>query len=338
MRLLSNRRSAFTLIELLVVIAIIAVLIGLLLPAVQKVREASARAKCQNNLHQLVIAWQNHHDQRGAFPSGAYAPAGSHTITNPNTGATTWNAPWREPNSTCCPWGIHGWPALILPYMEGQTVFSAINFDIPAYSQSVPEDPALSTWAPPSGERGPGQPLWNGNPNPNALASKVMPKTFVCPSARRVKSESEQKDYALAYDDNPAGENCCPERRPIGNLGPYTGMGWLNSQLQIKDVLDGTSGTFLILEKAHSLNASWCSVKMGCNQFEWVHHQSQGFVYGTRPMNDTLNNSRAAGSFHIGGMNAAFVDGHVSFLPNSMDFTVYRALFTRQGNETVPGF
>jgi len=293
---------------------------------------------CGHNLKQLVIAFTAYHDDYKKFPPGAYAPPGSHV---PNAAGTnfTWQPGWREPNSTCCPWGIFGWPALILPYVEGQSIQRAINFNVPAYSDSIPEDPALSTWAPPSGERGPAvDPLpaqFGGGTNPNIIPSRLMPKIFVCPSVPRVKREDRFKDYAIAYDNNPAGENCCPERRPVGSRGPFTGMGWVNSEVKIRDVIDGTSHTFLIMEKAHDINASWCSQNMGCNQFFWVHHQSQGFVYGTRPPNDTLPNTRAAGGPHPLGLNASFVDGHVSFIKNSIDMATYRALFSRAQQEPI---
>src|ERR1700689_3836689 len=107
-----NRRG-FTLIELLVVIAIIAVLTGLLLPAVQKVREAAARGKCTNNLKQIGLALHSYHDANLVFPSG-YVDGN----TNPSS----------TPDNDVGPgWG---WAAYLLPYLEQGDLFNQINFNV----------------------------------------------------------------------------------------------------------------------------------------------------------------------------------------------------------------
>jgi prepilin-type processing-associated H-X9-DG protein len=223
----------------------------------------------------------------------------------------------------------------VLPYIEGDNVYKSINFSVPAYAENLHENNSTDNpagWGPASRDRGPA-----GNVA-NRLAANSMPKTFVCPSAPRVKPENQHKDYAVGYDANPAGENCCPERRPSGSLGPFTGMGWINSKVKIAEVTDGTSSTFVILEKGHFSNQSWCPERLGCNPFIFVSHQSQGFVTGFQPPNSTLPNSRAAVSGHTQGLNVGFADGHVQFISNSINMATYRALFTRAGGEVIGDF
>src|SRR5262249_52762419 len=103
-------RSGFTLIELLVVLAIIALLVGLLLPAVQRVREAANRVKCANNLKQIGLACHAYHDSRGSFPPGY----------------TAW--PSSDPLATSPGWG---WAAYLLPFLEQSNLSQSIQFNLP---------------------------------------------------------------------------------------------------------------------------------------------------------------------------------------------------------------
>src|SRR3954453_2567341 len=102
------RWRGFTLIELLVVIAIIAILIGLLLPAVQKVREAAARMSCSNNLKQMGIACHSYHDSNNTLPPAYYCRFA--------------NVGWNDPNNTGPTWTV-----LILPYIEQDNLFKQVS-------------------------------------------------------------------------------------------------------------------------------------------------------------------------------------------------------------------
>src|SRR6059058_3670735 len=143
--LMSRRRSAFTLIELLVVIAIIAVLIGLLLPAVQKVREAATRSTCQNNLKQIALAAHGYHSANGILPPGQ---VGNRPVGNPP----------RYTNGNGC---YLGELAYLLPFLEQDAVYRIFQVD---WSVSPPA----------------GNPWWNVGENVRASRARI--KTYLCPS------------------------------------------------------------------------------------------------------------------------------------------------------------
>src|SRR5262245_3587904 len=150
----AHPRSGFTLIELLVVIAIIAILIALLVPAVQKVREAAARTQCANNLKQIVLAAHNYYDKTQMFPAG-------------NKGPTSFTGVWRDPTVGNLPWGYVSWTAEILPYVEKTDLYNALDFNKPAYVHSLIENGA---------ERGP------AGDTANKFVAENTPPVYQCPS------------------------------------------------------------------------------------------------------------------------------------------------------------
>jgi prepilin-type N-terminal cleavage/methylation domain-containing protein/prepilin-type processing-associated H-X9-DG protein len=320
------RRSAFTLIELLVVIAIIAILIGLLIPAVQKVRDSASRSSCSNNLKQLATAVHSYHDANGTLPCNGQGTA-SYNASTP-----AWS-----------------WLARILPYIEQGNLYTACGVPT-ANLNSNPAGlgTAVKTFLCPADLSINGAPRTNcadiGNPG-QGVGNTCY---------KGVCGDNWQWGNNVGVVYNPVNCPTCPPPNSgyngldAGNGIFYRSDGgtpasWAGGHLALtlSNITngDGTANTFMIGEDIPAYN-QWCA---------WPYMNA---ATGTCAI--PLNNSTVAGqagfnnpgdwpdnySFRsnhnsFAGANFAFADAHVSFITNNIPIATYRALATYNGGEVV---
>jgi prepilin-type N-terminal cleavage/methylation domain-containing protein/prepilin-type processing-associated H-X9-DG protein len=342
-------RRAFTLLELLVVIAILAVLIGLLLPGVQKVRESAARAQCQNNLKQLGIALHHYHDIRHCFPPGLVTVSANLSDADA-TGFT-----------------------FLLPYLEQDNTAKLYSFDEPWYAranyQAVGTEIALF-FCPSNRTNGtidlaPMAAEWN---------SALPPVAAGC-------------DYAFCKGANGA-LNSNWKRVPLQTRGAFgiRGTRQIDGGVRLTDILDGTSTTLAMGDAAAGtpaflardlknpaqpakalltgqpvvLEQSWGAAGVGDSTHPWYgsvlavtaqyglspdprdepmnKRPVMPTVYGGDPRGDNASGLDAISGFrsvHAGGCNFLFCDASVRFIGEGIRAQVYRALSTYAGAEVV---
>jgi prepilin-type N-terminal cleavage/methylation domain-containing protein/prepilin-type processing-associated H-X9-DG protein len=342
----------FTLIELLVVVSIIAILIGLLLPAVVAVREASRRAQCAGNLKQIGLALHNYHASNDCFPSGASASFNqlSHTEAGIPSKPTNWN----------------GWSAqaLMLNYIDQTPLYNAINFDF---------DPTM-----------------NGEAPFNLTARQTQIALFLCPSdsyagdpflnsyygsiGTTVQHEAHQSTGVFAYQTAYGAQHITDgESNTVAfaeglagdqQADAYRGNGVVNVGTPFPNANIAAAGQFpaQVMSNLQACNAGFQSI--GSNPGLASGNRGQDWGWGSEamtlfntivPPNSTdyaFNQCRYvcascyledadhsdiinASSDHSGGVNVLFCDGSVRFIKSSISMQTWWALGTRNGGEVI---
>jgi prepilin-type N-terminal cleavage/methylation domain-containing protein/prepilin-type processing-associated H-X9-DG protein len=329
-----KKRRGFTLIELLVVIAIIAVLIGLLLPAIQKVREAANRISCSNNLKQIGLGVHNYHSATGTLP----------------------------PDRIAMGWAT--WAVLLLPYIEQDNVYSLWNLQKRYYEQNGPAgsaaDPCpyqIKTYFCPSRR---GVPTAASTPFPKA--ADVAPGGTARPGGMSDYADSGGTNGSDGAMVEASGWSSIPAGLNLDNLSPLPPLGTLctgwRSVTNFASISDGTSNTFLFGEKFlipadmpgsgtdGSVYSSGNGQENTFRRFAGNNGANPPVIRAIVPTktdpgrdaNGALWADKAFGSWHSGVCNFVFCDGSVKAIPNNISVTTLQLLAVRNDGQVIPDY